>query len=142
MAGMGPPPNPNARRTNSRVEGFTTLPPARTGPAPKLPGGVDWLPATRAAWKAWWASPQASQWTDDDVPQVVVMAAKYQAALEGDQAASSEFRQWSDRFGMSPLARLKNRWLLPTDEEPATPRSGRQRAAQAPMAGVVRLHSA
>jgi hypothetical protein len=28
-----------------------------------------------------------------------------------------EARQWADRFGMSPLARLRNRWLLPESGE-------------------------
>ncbi len=113
----GPPPNPNARRKNDRQTGFTTLA-GRRSTVPRLPSvkGQRWSAATRAAWAAWWASPQATRWTDDDVPQLVLVARLYEAALAGEQAALVELRQWSDRFGMTPLARLKNRWLVPAPE--------------------------
>ncbi len=113
----GPPPNPNARRKNDRQTGFTTLV-GRRAVVPRLPAvkGHRWSAATRAAWAAWWASPQATRWTDDDVPQLVLVARLYEAALAGEQAALVELRQWSDRFGMTPLARLKNRWLVPAPE--------------------------
>lgn len=113
----GPPPNPNARRKNDRQTGFTTLVGCRST-VPRLPSikAHRWSPATRAAWAAWWASPQATRWTDDDVPQLVLVARLYESALAGEQAALVELRQWSDRFGMTPLARLKNRWLVPPPE--------------------------
>jgi len=123
----GPPPNPNARRKNDRQTGFTTLAGCRST-VPRLPTikGRSWSAATRAAWAAWWASPQATRWTDDDVPQLVLVARLYEAALAGEQAALVELRQWSDRFGMTPLARLKNRWLVPA------PETSTEAAAEAP----------
>jgi len=113
----GPPPNPNARRKHDRQAGFTTLVGCRST-VPRLPTIRDhrWSAATRAAWAAWWSSPQATRWTDSDIPQLVLVARLYEAALAGEQGALSEMRQWADRFGMTPLARLKNRWLVPPPE--------------------------
>lgn len=109
----GPPPNPNARRRNNREKGFTTLA-GRRAEVPKLPTikGHRWSAATRKAWASWWSSPQATRWPDDDIPQVALMAACYQRAITGDMEALKELRQWADRFGLSPLARLRNRWLV------------------------------
>lgn len=110
----GPPPKPNAVRRNDREAGFSTLT-GRRSEIPKLPSvkGQRWSAATRQAWARWWASPQATRWTDDDIPQVVLAARFYEGALQGDPKAMTEFRQWADRFGFSPLARLRNRWIVP-----------------------------
>lgn len=58
-------------------------------------------------------------WTDHDVPTLVLAARNYQRALAGSPQAASEYRQWADRFGLSPLARRKNLWLLPGGEDEA-----------------------
>jgi hypothetical protein len=62
----GPLPNPNARRRNKGTS-FKALPASgrRSEPPPLPPRpekGKQWLQATRIAWAAWWASPQATQW--------------------------------------------------------------------------------
>lgn len=90
----------------------------RRAVVPRLPAvkGHAWSGATKGAWRAWWSSPQATRWTDDDVPQMVLVARLYESALAGEPAALVELRQWADRFGMTPLARLKNRWLVPSPE--------------------------
>lgn len=132
MAGSGPPPNPNARRRNDRQSGFEVLPAEGREPPP-LPG-PGWSKAGRAAWETWWRSPMGGKWTDHDVPQVVLMCRCYQRAMAGNVAAAPEFRQWADRFGLAPLARLKNRWVLPGDQEPES------RASKAD-ANVIRLVS-
>lgn len=130
----GPPPNPNARRRNNREKGFTTLA-GRRAEVPKLPSvkGRRWSQATRRAWEAWWSSPQATRWTDDDVPQLVLVAGLYQRALEGDGGATTELRQWTDRFGLSPMGRLRNRWLV------APPDLAAAEGAEAPVAKVTRI---
>jgi len=135
MAGMGPPPNPNARRTNNRASGFTTLTEGRKGPAPKLPERLDgdWSPAVLEAWKRWWKSPQATQWTDSDFPNVVLLATFLKGAIEGSTSAATEFRQWSDRLGLNPLARLRNRWLIENGSEA----EGAAKAAEAVTPGNV-----
>jgi len=47
---------------------------------------------------------------------MMLVARLFESALEGEQAALAEMRQWADRFGMTPLARLKNRWIVPAPE--------------------------
>lgn len=133
MAGMGPPPNPNARRQNKRNDGFTVLGEGRQGPIPDLPGD-DWCPATLSAWEAWWQSPQATRWTDADLGTLCLMASCYEGAMRGDREAAKEFRQWADRFGLSPLARLRNRWII---EDGATEAAAAK--AEATVGNVVRL---
>lgn len=107
----GPPPNPNSRRQRGLSGGYVTLLGPRTDPAPELPGD-HWSPATRTAWATWWGSPAATQWTDADLPSAVAMASAYEGAVAGDPKAMAEFRQWADRFGLSPLARIRNGWRL------------------------------
>jgi hypothetical protein len=63
------------------------------------------------------------------------MARCFDLALGGDKAAMAEFRRWSDRFGLSPMGRLKNRCLV----EPPT--SETEEAASNAAAAVIRLHS-
>lgn len=110
----GPLPNPSARRRNAGSQ-FRTLPEEGRpdGEIPKLPGARSKLKATRDAWEAWWRSPMASQWSDADVAEVALMAACYDDAMRGDLKKAQEFRHWADRFGLSPKARLANRWSLP-----------------------------
>ena len=134
MAGMGPPPNPNARRQNKRTDGFVRLSGARTAPAPELPES-DWLEVTVEAWQTWWASPQATQWHDADLPTLYLMAAVYQSAMLGDPKAMTEFRQMADRFGLSPLARLRNRWLV----EPESEVEAAAEAVESKIGSVVQL---
>jgi hypothetical protein len=94
----------------------------------------DWSEATIEAWRVWWASPQATQWQKSDVPQLVQMAAAYDRALAspgGD--AAKEYRQWADRFGLTPLSRLRNRWII------GDPKA--QKAAEAAESTAVRLRA-
>lgn len=111
MAGMGPPPNPNARRRNDRSAGFRTLPERCSRPAPPCP-----LRSKRArgVWESWWSSPMAEEWHEADVEW---LGLALRMLLSDDVQAAKEARQWADRFGMSPLARLRNRWLLPESGE-------------------------
>jgi hypothetical protein len=108
----GPMPNPDARRRNAGSS-FKTLPShGRQGPVPPLPRQSKMLQVTRDAWEAWWKSPMATQWTDSDVPEVALAAGCFDAAMRGDLDSAKEFRMWADRFGLSPKARLANRWTV------------------------------
>jgi hypothetical protein len=64
-------------------------------------------------------------WDDSDLPSLYLMAAAFEAGLGGERTALTEFRQMSDRFGLSPMARLKNRWVIEpgSDAEPAAERA-------------------
>lgn len=136
MAGAGPPPNPNARRANKRTDGFVTLPAGRPGSPPKLPG-TKWTKDDRDTWRRWWASPQATQWTDDDVLSLTLALRLYQSARLGSIEAAKEFRQWADRFGLHPLARLRNRWVV----EAGSDAERGAEAVEASVAGVIDLAS-
>jgi hypothetical protein len=132
----GPPPNPNARRRNVGA-GWTKLSGPRVGPVPPLPGR-GWRQATRSAWRAWWKSPQATQWSESDVPSLLLMARMFDLALGGDdKQAASEFRQWTDRFGLSLSGRLRNRMLVDIDAEDVAKTGSASKAATA--ATVIRL---
>lgn len=135
----GPDPQPNARRRN-KSSPWTVLPKGREGPIPSLGSrgkGRGWLKPTREAWNLWWRSPMATQWSADDLPSLRIMASAYDEALRsGARDKLAEFRQWADRFGLSPRARLRNRWLL-AGEEP--PDEEGQAAGEQSDAAVVRL---
>lgn len=134
MAGMGPPPNPNARRQNKRNDGFTELVAPNSAEVPALPGD-DWSEATVAAWLVWWKSPQSTQWDEADLPTLYLVAQMYDAAVQGNMDAAKEFRQWADRFGFSSLARLRNRWVI----KPGTEAEAAAEAVERTVGSVVPL---
>lgn len=107
----GPPPNPNARRRNKEGE-FVVLPPGRAGDPPPWPGD---RPGSRqlVRWAMLWASPAASQWADTDVLAVYRYVRLLSAFDRGAFEVAPELRQIEDRLGLTPLARLRNRWRLP-----------------------------
>src|SRR5687767_8617634 len=104
MAGMGPPPNPNARRRNDRAAGFKILPERSPRPVPPCP-----VIGERAAgiWSAWWSSPMAAEWHEADV-EWVGLALRQLLGAGSSPNDAKEARQWADRFGLSPQSRLKN----------------------------------
>lgn len=123
MAGMGPPPNPQARRRNARPASVELPSEGRRGPVPSWP-----LPDTikhteiltaleQSLWADLWATPQSVAWErlgwTRDVAQYVRW--KVQGEL-GDLDAAKEARQWSDRLGLSPLALLRLNWRIVEDE--------------------------
>jgi hypothetical protein len=60
----------------------------------------------------------ATLWRDEDIPLVVLAARLFEAARTGDVRASAELRMWTDRLGLTPLARLRNRVVVeqPSDD--------------------------
>lgn len=171
MAGMGPPPKPDAqrRRTNATIA-MTRLPAAgRTDPAPQWPLIPDVvlttrhqlaeakvqalefdleeaMPSTRASierkldnarekatimaaqlreqrrleatlWADLWRLPQAVQWERLGWTRDVAQYVRHKVMAElGDMDGAREARQWSDRLGLSPMALLRLRWEIVTDE--------------------------
>lgn len=120
----GPPPNPNARRRNVGP-GFVKLPSSgRKAPPPELPAT---LPGTRRKWRAetleWWEavwrSPMAVEFLESDYHGLLRLAVLRDRDTRGMLLAKehAEIRQLEDRFGLSPLARLKNRWVVVSDGE-------------------------
>lgn len=126
----GPPPKPTARRQRARHEAGVVAAP--TVSAPKAPSGL--LAATRGEWRGFWAGPLASLVVDSDLPTLARLfecrdrrRRRYLAKVDedgplvegstGQQVAhpllrqvsilDGEVRQLEDRFGLSPMARLK-----------------------------------
>jgi hypothetical protein len=106
----------------------------REGDAPKLPtkapAGLAWLPQTRKWWATLWATPQATQWREDD-DQLVRLAALTDRFWRGDGTGGelNEIRQIEDRHGLNPKAMLQLRWQIVDDEsieKPEVPK-GRSR---------------
>lgn len=138
MAGMGPAPKPSSerRRTNAPEFQWVLLPATgRNAPAPKLPakapGDQTWSKATRDWWARLWATPQATQWPDND-SSLFRLAALHERFWQGDAtgAEMSEMRQIEDRHGLNPKALMQLRWRI-VDEEvaeaaPLPPQSGRR----------------
>lgn len=75
-------------------------------------------------WRDLWKLPQAVQWEllgwTRDVGQYV--RHKVMGEL-GDLDSAKEARQWSDRLGLTPLAMLRLRWEVATDETAARRRT-------------------
>lgn len=142
MAGSGPAPNPASRRqtTGSTASSWLELPAGGyDGPTPDWPlvsnviaGGLegddpdDVLAAARARaldareldlWSTIWRSPQAAAWKLNGwTHDVGLYVRSFVLGEFGDLDHVKEARMWSDRLGLNPMAMLKNRWRVRTDE--------------------------
>lgn len=129
---MPVPPKPSDRRQrrNTREVGAVVSLPSRSTPAPATPSGL--LAPVRAAWDAFWGSEQSSLVMPADHPALLRLfsllderercsrAARKSPLVEGSQgqptlnpllkhvgSLDTEIRQLEDRFGLTPLARLR-----------------------------------
>jgi hypothetical protein len=119
----GPPPKRTSRvRNQQAMSSWTTLPSAgRLGKPPALPSKRPaWSKATRVWWSKIWSSPMATQWREDD-DELVRLALLREAVWDGEYTAAllAELRALEDRHGLNPLARLKLRWAIEGEDEPA-----------------------
>lgn len=85
-------------------------------------------------WKELWSIPQAVQWERLGWTRDVAQYVRHKVMAElGDMESAKEARQWSDRLGLSPMAMLRLRWEVVTNEvaakretktaaQPASPR--------------------
>jgi hypothetical protein len=68
-------------------------------------------------WKDLWSLPQAVQWERLGWTRDVAQYVRHKTLAElGDLDAAKEARQWSDRLGLSPMALLRLRWEIVSDE--------------------------
>lgn len=112
MAGMGPAPNPNARRRNARPTGVELPAEGRAGEPPAWPLDEQTSRETDI-WSAAWSTPQAAAWERFAWTLDVALYVRFMALAEtGDLNAAKEARQWSDRLGLSPLAMLRLQWRV------------------------------
>lgn len=124
MAGVGPAPNPNARRRNARPA-FRRLPAAgRQGDPPAWPLGGRQSKLELTLWMQLWASPQATAWEELGWVRTVARYARITIAAERPKAIAavmSEARQLEDRLGLNPKAMRSLGWEITTDAESAAP---------------------
>lgn len=123
MAGSGPIPDPDSRRSASGAHSWTILPASgRPGPAPELPPLRSWSDQTRAWWAGLWATPQATQWdaSGRTLHGLALLYEQVQLFPGRSAGALSEMRQIEDRHGLNPKAMAQLRWRIasPADASP------------------------
>lgn len=127
MAGMGAAPKPSAVRPGRGLaQPLMVLPQGgRPGKPPKWP-----LPDVSdeeiGLWTQLWKLPQAVAWERIGSERVVArycrllaiaeMRESAGAAIRGVAGLLGEVRQLEDRLGLSPMAMLRLRWQISTDE--------------------------
>ncbi|MFF5186455.1 hypothetical protein ACFY30_22210 [Streptomyces sp. NPDC000345] len=80
-------------------------------------------------WSALWALPQAVEWDRAGWTREVAQYVRWKARAEqGDLDAAKEARQLGDRLGLTPLALLRLRWRVSTDEDERAVRPRRRPA--------------
>jgi hypothetical protein len=78
--------------------------------------------STRAWWELVWSSPMAAVYLPSDVPTLVRLALLLDQGSVASPKVLSEIRLLEDRFGLSPLARLRLQWQVDqVAAEPDTP---------------------
>lgn len=140
-----PKPADQRRRRNAPLANTVKLPRAgRQGPPPPFPEGK-LSKADQAVWAELWATPAAAAWERNNWTRVVarylrVMRAADKALAAGDVSAMllGEVRQLEDRLGLTPIAMLRLRWEIDTDEvgeaRAAAPKPRRRLKAVDPVA--------
>lgn len=113
-------PKPDGERVNHHALAFdwVALPAeGRDGPVPELPERTpEWAESTREWWARLWATPQATQWAEDD-PEIARLALLHQTVWHESPKGPSpgllnEMRQIEDRHGLNPKAMLQLRWRV------------------------------
>ena len=125
MAGMGPAPSPNRRRTTDtfNVEKVTVTADGRTrGPAL----AADYGPEVRAWYATWRKSAQARAFTPTDWQRLLMVA---YVVEKPDVKLMTEIRQNEALLGATPLDRLRARIAVEPKDEPAA-RTGSRRPAE------------
>ncbi|OKI24427.1 hypothetical protein [Streptomyces sp. CB03911] len=115
MAGFGPPPKTNARRTNADTfDQDVAEVTAESVAAPELPTPKRWLSATRTWWTTWSAAPQAAVFVGTDWQRLVMLLPLvdgYHREKDPLRAAKllAEIRQNEQSLGATHLDRLRAR---------------------------------
>lgn len=116
----GPPPDPNARRRNSKAPLVQLPAEGRSGPTPKWP-----LSKARKAeaeiWEELWSTPQAVAWERLGLGAIRTVARYVRVLYEAEKPSAtasiqSEARQLEDKLGLTPMSMLRLRWEVVADE--------------------------
>lgn len=129
MSGPAPKPASERRRRNAPIANTVKLPAEGrkgTPPAWPFPGSLD--ERGKTIWADLWATPMAVAWErmryTDIVARYVVLRQQVEALfattgrMNGSvmQSLLSETRQIEDRLGLSPMAMLRLRWEVETED--------------------------
>lgn len=113
MPGPGPPPKEPHRRTGHRKDpNPTTRLPFKPCTPPDLPEDCefDWHPQTRAWWKVWQESPQATMMSETDWSYMLDTALMHHHMWGRQQwTLAAEVRIRLAQFGATPADRLRLR---------------------------------
>ena len=123
MAASYPKPDGDAVTRHKQQFSWVDLPATgRRGNPPALPkrvaGSKAWSAQTKAAWRAMWKKPQATQWDQDGssmhmwamLHEDMIQAQKKEKSIPASVAG--EMRQIEDRHGLTPKAMLQLRWRV------------------------------
>ena len=119
MAGRGPAPKADRRRTNvpDRGEVLTTTGVGwQHGETPPPPDGL--MPASMDAWSTWLGSWFAAFWTPADLPGLRQIIRIYDQVERGDFVRAPELRLQMDTYGITPKGQQDRRWKQPEVEKP------------------------
>jgi hypothetical protein len=136
MAGTGPDPKTNRRRSNVPVRGDWQIALGigwQHGDVPKPPTGPPLegkaRPLTkgaREAWETWMRSWFAWFWTPEDLPALRQIVRLYDQVERGAFQRANEMRLQMDAYGITPKGQQDRRWMVSVvaveqpDDEPAT----------------------
>lgn len=121
MAGFGPPPNPNSRKSLKGGNGEWVSLPADgyDGPIPDWPLMNEPSGGEADLWRSVWRTPQAAMWATSGFERVVARYVMVTVLSEVDPTAAllGEVRQMEDRLGLSPMALRRLQWVI---DEPSS----------------------
>jgi hypothetical protein len=120
----GPPPkDPALRVRRNKATTKTTLARAPRAKKRALPRRTPaWHAETRRTWAAWWASPQAAEWTSVHVPRLYIIIRLHEdfnraANWTDRKVLAAEIRLQEVDFGLTPLSQTKLQWSERHEED-------------------------
>jgi hypothetical protein len=117
MPGVAPKPVEQRRRRNAPLANTVKLPAeGRAGAAPPWP----LTGRAPSIWAGLWATPQAAAWEKLGWTRIVARYTRILLWCENPKQMTSallaEARQLEDRLGLTPMAMLRLRWEIASDE--------------------------
>lgn len=141
----GPPPkDPALRVRRNKVTTKATIARAPRAKKRALPRRTPaWHAETRRTWAAWWASPQAAEWTEVHVPRlfmIIVLHEDYWRATTAKERKETlaEIRLQETEFGLTPLSERRLQWER-IHEEDEQAKKAKTAPPPAPPSGDPRL---
>lgn len=124
----GPPPKkPEDRvRRNKPASGEWKEAPGvgwQHGRKPAVPKELTLTPEAQDAWRAWFASWWASNWTQEDLPGLKLVIRKYDEVLRGSLDIA-KVTPLLDAYGITPKGRQSLHWSEPKKTNPAPATAG------------------